>query len=108
MTQGHSVNLENMAAKTKIGSKTMSKLQIHSKSENDSGQPCQNGNEAPMVTINHTQESNVKNRVMGLRATSLTVQLPVSKLSGYEFMRVMLQTPNVTSERQTPTARSGP
>jgi hypothetical protein len=85
--RGRSVNQKPMATPAKTISIKMSKTQNHSKPENDAGQPCQNGNEAPAATISQTHASNVKNRVLGRRTISRTVQLPVSKLSGYDSIR---------------------
>ena len=59
------VNQKRTATATKTTCKPMIKLQNHSISENDSGQPCQNGNEAPTETMSQRQESKVKNRVLG-------------------------------------------
>jgi hypothetical protein len=84
MVRGGSVNQKTTATITKTTSKPMITAQTHSVSENDSGQPCQNGNEAPNETKSQRHESKPKNRVLGLRTTSRAVQLPVSKLSGYD------------------------
>src|SRR5688572_25595576 len=89
MVSGLSVNQNAMARATKAGSSSMSQPQNHSNVENDSGQPCQNGNEAPTEARSQRHESNVKNRALGLRTVSRTVQLPVSKLSGYDSMRAV-------------------
>src|SRR5213594_1954323 len=100
MMRGRSVNDKTTAKMTKPGSRTTSKPQNHSKSENDSGQPCQNGNEAPTETRSQRHESNAKNRVLGLRTVCRTVQLPVSKLSGYDSMRAVRTPPKSLSNLQ--------
>ena len=73
---------------------TKSETQNHSKPEKNSGQPCQKGNDAPAATISQTAATNVKNRVLGRRTVSRTVQLPVSKLSGYDSICPMQEPSN--------------
>jgi hypothetical protein len=82
-----SVNRKITAAAMNTNSIPMIRVQNHSVAENDSGQPCQNGKEATAERKSQRHESKVKNRVLGLFTTSRTVQLPVSKLSGYDSMR---------------------
>ncbi len=90
-TRRGSKNQKWMAIPAKTTSRRISEVQNNSKPENSLGQPCQNGKEAPAVTISQRHASNVKNRVFGRRTTSRTVQLPVSKLSGNDSMGYMLQ-----------------
>ena len=87
MMRGRSVNRKMTVTTTQRPSKPMINAQSHSIPEKDCGQPCQKGNEAPMETKSQRHESKPKNRVLGRLTTSRTLQLPVSKLSGYDSIR---------------------